>query len=284
MIPLRDENPTTRRPVVTVVLIIVNIAVFFLVQPQSDTAEGFFFSFEWAAIPCELVSGEPLSEAEVGATVYGEDDTACDLDRSIQVADGAGRTFRLSPDVAAFEGKSVQLAVLVSMFLHGSLLHLGGNMLFLWVFGNNVEDHLGPVRYLLFYLAGGVVATLAHVAIEPGSTVPVIGASGAVAAVMGAYLVWFPRAPVRTLIFLGFIVLFPRVPAALLLALWFGSQFFIGPDEGVAWMAHVGGFVFGAGVGLLVRESSTVRDRVWADTYRSDRAGRWDDRHGGRRL
>jgi membrane associated rhomboid family serine protease len=149
-----------------------------------------------------------------------------------------------------FPHKHVFLAVLSSMFLHGGLLHLGGNMLFLWVFGNNVEDRLGRVRYALFYVVAGVVATFTHVFLQPTSTIPVIGASGAIAGVMGAYLVWFPNARVLSLLF--FII--ARIRAKWWLLIWFVSQFFVNPNEGVAWAAHVGGFVFGALVALVLRQ------------------------------
>ena len=141
------------------------------------------------------------------------------------------------------------------MFLHGNLLHIGGNMLFLWVFGNNIEDRMGIVPYGVFYLLSGVVATLAHVAVQPDSTVPLIGASGAVAGVMGAYLVLFPRVRIRT-VFLFILILIRDVPAMWLLLAWFVLQFFpfvTGNDSGVAYMAHVGGFVFGAAVAFLFR-------------------------------
>jgi len=157
--------------------------------------------------------------------------------------------------------------VLLSMFMHGGLLHLGGNMLFLWVFGNNIEDRLGPVRYLLFYVAAGIAATAVHIALQPNSTVPVIGASGAIAGVMGAYLIWFPNAPVRTLVFLGFFAFVPRIAAKWLLLLWFFSQFLINPNEGVAWGAHVGGFVFGALIAFALRRprrGQPRRDPDWA--------------------
>ncbi|MEM8905307.1 MAG: rhomboid family intramembrane serine protease [Actinomycetota bacterium] len=245
MIPISDENPTHRPPVVTILLIVASVVVFFGVQPQNDTQEDIRFTFEYAAIPCELSSGEPLSIDEVLATLDRGDDRACGTER-----DGDDQVF---PD------KNVWLAVVISMFLHGSLLHLGGNMLFLWIFGNNIEDHLGHVRYLLFYLLSGGVATGAHAVMQLDSTVPLIGASGAVAGVMGAYLVWFPRARVRTFLFLGFIFLFPRIPAWVMLSVWFVSQFFIGPDEGIAWLAHVGGFVFGAIVGVATRHLVTAR-------------------------
>jgi membrane associated rhomboid family serine protease len=151
---------------------------------------------------------------------------------------------------AVFPDKHVFLAVLLSMFLHGSVLHLAGNMLFLWVFGNNIEDRLGTVRYVAFYLVAGIVATFAHVFLQPTSTIPVIGASGAIAGVMGAYLVWFPNARVLSLLF----IVVARVRAKWLLLLWFASQFFVNPNEGVAWAAHVGGFVFGAGAAALLAQ------------------------------
>ena len=236
MLPLHDENPTRNTPWVTILLIAACVVVYFFVEPGSTevnaTAE---FSYRHAAVPCEVVTGEPLTVNEL-------------VNRTcLDHADGTPEPF---PD------KHVLAAVLVSMFLHGSLLHLGGNMLFLWIFGNNVEDRLGSLRYLAFYLAAGVAATAAHIAVQPHSTVPVIGASGAIAGVMGAYLVWFPQAKVRTLLFLGFFVLFPRIRARWLLLFWFVSQFFVNPNEGVAWVAHVGGFVFGALMAMLLRGST----------------------------
>ena len=252
MLPLRDENPTRRTPVVTILLIIVNLGVYFFVQPQAgeqaqvrtdevraSVPADLAFNLEHAAIPCEVVHGRPLDLEEIQATFNQGDDEACR-------GDNEATSRRLFP------GKSVLLAVVVSMFLHGSILHVLGNMLFLWIFGNNVEDRLGPVGYIALYLVGGVAATVAHIAVQPDSTVPVVGASGAIAAVMGAYLVWFPNAPILTLFFF-ILIWFRRVAAKWLLAFWLLSQFFIGPDDGVAWVAHVGGFVFGAVVGLLLR-------------------------------
>jgi membrane associated rhomboid family serine protease len=154
------------------------------------------------------------------------------------------------------------------MFLHGSWLHIGGNMLFLWVFGNNIEDRMGPLPYLVFYLAAGVVATLAHVAVQPSSTVPLIGASGAVAGVMGAYLVLFPNVQIRSLL-IFILVLFRDIPAKWLLGFWFVLQFFTNPAEGVAWVAHVGGFLFGIAAGLVWRSTMPPeRQRLpWQQAY-----------------
>jgi membrane associated rhomboid family serine protease len=125
-------------------------------------------------------------------------------------------------------------------------------MLFLWVFGNNIEDRLGKVGFAIFYLVGGLVATAAHVVVDPSSTVPVVGASGAIAAVMGAYLVWYPDAPVRTVV-IFFLITIMDIRAKWLLGFWFVLQFFTNPNDGVAWMAHVGGFAFGVLVALALR-------------------------------
>ena len=246
MIPLRDENPTRRPAMLTALLIAGCIGVFVFVQPdatrsfempsQDDLVEEIEFSYEYAAIPCELIQGRPLTGSEITATQVGGVADACDDSPS---------------GVTPFPGKNVWLAVIVSMFLHGSWVHLIGNMIFLWVFGNNIEDHMGVGHFAVFYVLAGVISTAAYVMVQVESTVPLIGASGAVAGVMGVYLVWFPRARVRTFVLLGIIPLFPRIPAALLLGLWFVSQFFIGADSGIAWMAHVAGFAFGVVTGLV---------------------------------
>ena len=273
MIPLHDANPTRRTPIVTVLLLLLNIGVYFLVQPgageveqvevdgRSEEIDGqLAFNLEQAAIPCEVVEGRPLGVEEVESTFGEGDTTAC--------GEGGG-------DTPVFPAKNVLLAVLASMFLHGGLVHLGGNMLFLWIFGNNIEDRLGHVRYLLFYLAAGIVATLAHIAVQPSSTVPVVGASGAIAGVMGAYLVWFPKARVTTL-FIFFFIIFRQIQARWVLAIWFLSQFLINPNDGVAWVAHVGGFVFGAVVGLIVRGSATARRVSLTPSYREPDAQPFD--------
>ena len=265
MIPLKDENPTHRRPYVTIAIIAACIGIYFLWQPSpfGDDQDDLLFNLEHAAVPCELSQGHPLTVDEVRATYgqFGRQD-ACE----------AG-----SPDSdEAYPGKSVWLAVLVSMFLHGSILHLAGNMLFLWIFGNNIEDRLGHVRYLLFYLVGGIAATATHVLLDMDGTLALVGASGAIAAVMGAYLVWFPDAPVRTLL-VFFFILVVRIRAKYLLAFWFVLQFFTAPDSGVAWAAHVGGFVFGVLVGLAVRASGAAKRAVFARDHRDDA---WD-RTGG---
>lgn len=150
------------------------------------------------------------------------------------------------------------ITILTSMFMHAGWEHILGNMLFLWVFGPEIEDVMGPVRYLLFYFLGGLVATLAQVVIAPASTIPNLGASGAIAAVMGAFLITYPRDQIRTVLLLGWFVRITAVPAILLVGLWFLTQVFseVGAlanvqNGGVAYMAHIGGFIFGAIFGRL---------------------------------
>jgi membrane associated rhomboid family serine protease len=267
VLPLKDENPTQRRPYVTIALIVACAAVYFLWQPSpfSNTASDVDFNVRRAAIPCEVVHGRPLTIDELRATysnVAGREDS-CE----------AGSP--TSP--AGFPHKSIWGSILVSLFLHGGVVHLAGNLLFLWIFGNNIEDRLGHVRFLGFYLVGGVVATWTHVLLDVHSTVPMIGASGAIAAVMGAYLVWFPDAPVRTAVLAFVIPLILRIRAKWVLIFWFLLQFLTSPNSGVAWAAHVGGFVFGALVGLLVRAFAPVRRVSMAPPHRR---GPWDPTGG----
>jgi membrane associated rhomboid family serine protease len=229
-IPLGDDNPTRRLPILTLVLIAANIVIFAFVQPHDRAVEDARFTYEHAAIPCELQQGDPLT--------YGEIQT-----QHCNEHPGEPRPF---------PHKDIWLAVLFSMFLHGSWLHVLGNMLFLWIFGNNVEDHLGPIGFAAFYLVTGLVAAAAHVLANSGSTIPFVGASGAIAGVMGAYLILWPRAHILT-VFLFFFFLPVWVSARFYLLLWFITQFFIEPASGVAWVAHVGGFVTGALIAMAIR-------------------------------
>ena len=163
------------------------------------------------------------------------------------------------------------ITIFTSMFMHASWLHLGGNMLYLLIFGDNVEDRMGSFNYLLFYLAGGVAASLAHILTNPGSQIPTVGASGAIGAVLGAYLVLFPRSRVLTFIPLGFFMRLTLVPASIVLGLWFVLQLFSGvlslggPDVGgVAFWAHIGGFAFGALIAFLfAREHKPSSTTTW---------------------
>lgn len=162
------------------------------------------------------------------------------------------------------------ITILTAMFMHGSWMHIIGNMVFLWAFGPEIEDAMGPVRYLIFYLLGGLVAFGAQIAAAANSTVPNLGASGAIAAVMGAFLITYPRDQIRTLLLLGWFVTVTVIPAAVLIGIWFLLQLFsqvgsVGQAQsgGVAYMAHVGGFIFGAVTGRLFESSR----RIAAQTY-----------------
>jgi membrane associated rhomboid family serine protease len=212
-IPLRDENPTRRFPAITISLIALNIGLF-LFQALSPQGLAHYVQ-RMGVIPYEISHLESLAEG-----------------------------VRLAPPLTLF----------AAMFLHGSLFHLLGNMLFLWIFGNNVEDFLGPIRFLLFYLVSGLGASLFQVLFSPNSRVPMIGASGAIAGVLGAYLILFPAARVVTLVFLFFFVRLVAIPAAVVLGLWFALQILnVGMGGGVAWFAHIGGFLLGMGLILLRR-------------------------------
>jgi membrane associated rhomboid family serine protease len=223
LIPLRDANPTQRTPWVTIGLIAINVGVFFLWEPITGSLqEQNRFFFCEGAIPQELSSFETLP---------------------LLARECAG-------------GKSVLISLFTSMFLHGGFLHIAGNMLYLWVFGNNVEDRMGPVAFLLFYLAAGIVAAYGQVLPNPDSTTPLVGASGAIAGALGAYLVMFPSARVLTLVPLFFFLQLIELPAVVVLGFWFVLQALQGvgslqAETGVAWFAHIGGFVFGALVALL---------------------------------
>lgn len=252
MIPLKDYNPTRRRALVTMAIVAACIVIYFLVQPGTgvfgfgarpgrSSCSAFVFDLRHAAIPTELVHGRPLDERTADALVAG---AGCPV---------------VVPEASPH--KNIWLSVLWSMFLHGSLLHIGGNMLFLWVFGNNIEDRLGPLRYASFYLVAGLVATATQVALDPSSPVPMIGASGAIAGVMGAYLVLYPKVRIRTLLVVFIFPFLADIRAVWLLSFWFVSQFFLNAGSGVAWGAHVGGFVFGAAAGIGWRARGPQRAR-----------------------
>lgn len=258
VIPVRDVNPVRRTSWVTYSLIVANIVVFLLTPTSAITVMGYtslqqtceqqaFFD-RFASIPAELVHNRPLelvADGRIGADQRG---VGCVL---------ADPTYDKAP----------ALSVLTSLFLHGGWLHLLGNMLFLWVFGNNVEDRFGRFRYLLFYLGCGVIATYGFALANPDSTEALIGASGAIAGVLGAYLILYPRARVWSLVpVLFFIPL--RLPAWLVLGLWFLLQwvytagYAVSQAGSVAYLAHVLGFVAGALVGLLVRRVDGSRAPV----------------------
>ncbi len=235
MIPLRDDNPTARRAIVTILLIVVNVGIYFLIQlPKSSDAQT-TFEYRWAGVPCEIDTGKPIVAVPDGAEVAKN---SCTVEAT-----------NITEPQTVFPQKNVWLALFFSMFLHASILHVLGNMLFLWVFGNNVEDQLGHFWYLVLYLVGGYVASLVWVAGNLHATDPFLGASGAIAVLLGAYFVWFPRARVLTLI----VVIPVYLPAFVVLGLWFLLQFGTSQSStGVATLAHIGGFVFGALVAFVL--------------------------------
>ncbi len=234
MLPIRDENPTRRFPIITVGIIGAAVWVFFAVQPVSPEDSTRFLYAE-AMIPCEVVTGHPLTIDEITGAPCGT---------------------TISPTV--FPDKRIWASVVESAFFHGGLAHLLGNMWMLWIFGNNVEERMGRARYAAFYLLGALAAAAAHVLLNPRSVLPVVGASGAIAAVMGAYLVLYPGARVVSII--PPLWFFPfRVPAAVFLVVWFAGQFAISAtDPQVAWQAHVGGFVFGMLGAVPLRHRPTL--------------------------
>ena len=245
MFPLKDNIPTDRFPVVTVTLIVANVLMYLFFQKAlgggvwaPDTAEFNEIVVEYGAIPYEVTHpGEQCVPASPTA---------------LECREGSG----LAP---------TWLTVFSSMFMHGSLLHIGGNMLFLWIFGNNVEDSMGRVKFLLFYVCGGLAAIAAQTLVGPDAAIPTVGASGAVAAVLGGYLLLFPKARVVTVIFLFVFFTIIEIPALIVLGLWFVQQIVFGALDftqptgeggGVAYFAHIGGFVFGM---LLIRFLATRR-------------------------
>ncbi len=236
MIPIRDDTPTLRTPVVTVALIAINAVAWLLVQ-GAGSAEPLVRSIcELGAIPGELTGRAAGRAAELGAG------WTCRIDENPQWH-----------------------TLITSMFLHGSWMHIIGNMWFLWIFGNNVEDSMGRVRFVVFYLLCGAAAVGAQIASSPASPVPMVGASGAIGGVMGAYVVLYPRAPVHLLVFLGFFVTTFVVPAFVMLGYWFLLQVLGGLPQlgggsggGVAFWAHVGGFVAGLVLVFLFRDGELV--------------------------
>jgi membrane associated rhomboid family serine protease len=233
--PLKDDIPTRRFPVVTLALIVINVAVYFLFeQGLWDLGEtGNERVLEFGAIPYEIS--------------HPGDECAVDASGSQVVCEGQAGVSGNAPEQVPWWA-----TIFTSMFMHGSLLHLGGNMLFLWIFGNNVEDSMSRVGYLAFYLLGGIAALGAQVVIDTGSAVPTVGASGAIAAVLGGYALLYPRARVITLVFIIIIFTVIELPALVVLGLWFLLQLLpafsepvVAEGGGVAYFAHIGGFLFG---------------------------------------
>ncbi len=247
MFPIGDQNEPGRGPAfVTLVFIAINVAVFFLIQLSSDA-----FTYGYSAIPAEITRGTDL------------------IGRAFVEAGG-----RRIPIPQAPGPEPIQLTLLSSMFMHGGIAHLLGNMLFLWIFGDNVEHRVGHIPFIAFYVAAGVIATFAQIATNTNSVIPTLGASGAISGVLGAYLVMFPSNRVTVVMF-RFIPY--QVPAIVAIGMWAVFQFINGfgsiavSEEtgggGVAYMAHIGGFVAGVAFGLVGRGiwgSGPRRDLVYS--------------------
>ena len=223
MIPLADDNPTHSKPIITIGLIVICCIVFLwqLGLGQSNRAA----ILALGVIPASLLQGALLPEA--------------------------------------LRWISPELTLITSMFLHGGWMHLIGNMAYLWIFGNNIEDYLGHIKFLIFYLFCGVCATLIHVFSDANSTIPVIGASGAISGILGAYLILYPRAKVRLLVWFGIVTIL-RVRASIVLIFWFVYQFLsvlksTGEGGGVAWWAHIGGFIAGILLIFLLKNKKIVQ-------------------------
>ena len=280
MIPLKDNLPTSRFPVVTVTLIAINVAVFIwqLSFPTSQSLDEANLSaidqssLTYGAIPYRIT--HPAEDPQCAVGAVGGPDPSTGQSTAGVVCQGLPEYERAeersrrgeAPNPIPIDQAPWWVTLFTSMFMHGGLLHIAGNMLFLWVFGNNIEDSMGRGRFVAFYLLAGLVAVYSQAALEVDSTVPTIGASGAVAGVLGAYALLHPQASVLTLIFIIFFVTVVEIPALVLLAIWFILQFLpavgqvatpeVGGGEGIAYFAHVGGFLFGlAAIKLFARRS-----------------------------
>jgi membrane associated rhomboid family serine protease len=249
--PLKDENPTELTPFVTLALIAANVAVWLLLQ-NAGAGEPYLESIcVYGAIPGEITGRIP-----------------------------AGELVPLGPGYCRVGGTGLG-SVFTSIFLHGGWMHLIGNMWFLWVFGNNIEDSMGHLRFVVFYLLTGLLATLAHILTSWSSGVPVVGASGAISGIMGAYIVLYPHVRVQTLFFLFFFVRIVALPAGVMLGFWFLIQLLQGTvggsvASGVAFWAHVGGFVAGAALIKLFERPRLVEAKRAHRVLGREELGRWE--------
>jgi membrane associated rhomboid family serine protease len=251
LIPLKDNIPTRSFPVLTVSLIVINVIVFVFLQHGGHFGLGAPNDqnlVRWGLIPYEITHPGKQCDLVAGGNVACEGQPGVSGEASSQ--------------------PNTWITFFTSMFMHGGFLHIAGNMLFLWMFGNNVEDSMSRWRYLLFYLLGGAVANFAQIAVDPGSTIPGIGASGAIAAVLGGYALLYPRARVITAVILIFFITLLDLPALLVLGAWFVLQLVDASVNsplggGVAYFAHIGGFVFGLLlIKLFANNVNTEYDRV----------------------
>jgi membrane associated rhomboid family serine protease len=231
LIPIRDENPTRSFPLVTLSLILTNLAIFFYQFTLGSHALELFLA-KYALFPSQITTGIAVTPLAI---------------------------------------KPFFLSIFTSMFIHGGIIHIAGNMLYLWIFGNNIEDILGHAKFLLFYLTAGVGGAIAHIISSPYSQIPTIGASGAIAGILGAYLILFPYARVLTIVPIFFFIEIIRVPAVILIGFWFILQLFNGffslevaqSAGGIAWFAHIGGFLTGLILIYLIPKRRTPSRRYF---------------------
>jgi len=252
MFPLRDENPTVRTPIATMTIIGLNVFAWLLVQgfgTDPFLAESFC---RYGLVPADLL----------GNTEHGE---------SIRVS---------STRACVFDGEANPLTFISSMFMHGGWMHIIGNMWFLWIFGDNVEDVMGPIRFTLFYLLCGLAAASTQIVTDVNSIVPMVGASGAIGGVMGAYALIYPRAHVHTFVFLGFYATTIAVPAIFMLGYWFIVQLLGGlpalgqTGGGVAFWAHIGGFLAGLPLAIIFKRTDYLKAHL-AQTPKRRSRHRW---------
>jgi membrane associated rhomboid family serine protease len=265
VIPLRDNLPTDRFPVVTLTIIVINFLVFLFLQgPSFSLSSGQEVDskpiVEYGAIPYRITHPGKQCALGVIPTQFG-------TGVAEPVCEGTNE-YRQAVQIEKISQPPAFLTIITSMFMHGGWLHIVFNMLFLWIFGNNVEDSMGRVRYAVFYLLAGIVAGLTQVAVSPDSQTPLVGASGAIAGVLGGYALLYPRARVLTAVFV-FFIFFVEIPALVMLGIWIFLQFLpavgqlaspnVGSQGGVAYFAHVGGFLFGlAAIKLFAQRRSSA--------------------------
>lgn len=257
LLPIGDDNQNRRTtPYVVYIILVINIVMFVFFQQAVMTPEGQHFTNGYAVVPYEITNGIDLTEPMI-VRPSGSDIGSRSGQRPIQIPEAPGP----SP---------IYLTLLTAMFMHGSWLHIAGNMLYLWIFGDNVEDNFGHGSFLLFYIICGLAASFAQIFVDPVSPIPSLGASGAIAGVLGSYLIMFPRNRIRTILPFGFVFLFTPIelPAVVVLGFWIVLQIFeqarsvAGEAQGgVAYMAHIGGFAVGAVLCFLFRRRNNSETR-----------------------
>ena len=264
MIPIKDNIPTDRFPVVTFALIVANVVVYLLAVAHGGSLISGPDSLEvikYGAIPYSLTHSGAHCAEFARQTLTGPQPVGIFCNGQT-LPDGMTAQVGSRDTIVAWE------TVFTSMFMHASLFHIAGNMLFLWIFGNNIEDSMGPVRFIAFYILGGLAALALQVAVNPSSTSPTLGASGAIAAVLGGYILLYPRARVLTLVFIILFFTVIELPALAMLGIWFAEQAVFaavgltdpaGGGGGVAYFAHVGGFAFGL---VAIRLFATRRKEI----------------------